>query len=100
MAIDIEDCEVEEPISETAIFEISGYYDDENFSCQIEIRLDSEEVDLDQVDYEHLDGVDLGPEGLDLLEDLINELRQTEAYIDALEEFKRIEGDLEALFEQ
>jgi hypothetical protein len=98
MTIDIDKCELEGPISETPIFEIRGYYVGEEFSCKIEIRLDSE-IDLDQVDYEHLDGVDLGLNGLDVLEELIDELVETEAYQDALENFKKVEGELDSLFE-
>ena len=74
MAIEIDKCEVEGPISETPIFEIQGFYAGEEFHCKLEMRIDSEEIDLDQVDYEHLDGVDLGPSGFDVLEDLIEEL--------------------------
>jgi hypothetical protein len=99
MAIDIEKCELEGPISETPIFEINGSYAGEEFSCKLELRFDSEEIDLDQVDYEYLDGADLGPEGLDVLEELINELTETDEYQEALENFKEIQGDLESLFE-
>lgn len=99
MIIDIDSCELEGPVSETPIFEIDGYYLGEEFSCKLELRLDSEEIDLDQIDYECLDGVDLGPEGYDALEDLINELFETETYQEALEDFKKIEGELKSLFE-
>lgn len=95
--IDITHCELEGQISETPVFEVKGTYDGDEFYCRIELRF--EDLDLDEVDYEHLDGVDLGPLGLDALEELIDEITETEEYQEASEEFEKEQADPDALFD-
>lgn len=95
--IEIEEIELEGPVSETPVFEVKGNYDGEEFHCRIELRF--EELDLEDVDYEHLDGVDLGPTGLDALEELVNEILETEEYSDASDDFQREQSDSDTLFD-
>lgn len=98
--IDIDECDLEGKISETAIFEIRGLYNREEFACTLELRLDMDpdDVDLDQVDYECIDGADLGPDGYDVLEELLDEVFETEAYQEAIDSYRKIKKDLDALF--
>lgn len=96
--IEILDCKLEGEVTATPIFEIKGIYDDdEEFHCRLEIRL--VDPDPEDLEYELLDGVDLGPEGLDVLEDLLNEIIETEAYRDALEDFEELEEEDEDLYD-
>ena len=77
--IDIINCTLDE-----AGFIIKGTYNNEFFHCRVEFRSEDHE-DLDDIDYEHLDGIDLGPTELDVLEELANEIFETEVYQDVLE---------------
>ena len=92
--IEILNCELEGDVTETPIFEVRGTYEDEDFTCRVELRFPPEE---DPEDYEHLDGADLSPAGFDVLEELINEVYDTEAYQDASEEFAKLDPDLDEL---
>lgn len=95
--IEIVTCELESELSESPIFEVEGTFHGEEFRCRIEFRLgvDLEDVELDQVDYECVDGQDLGPDGFDVLEELIGAICETESYQEALEEFKNLQDDFD-----
>lgn len=97
--IDILECKFEDEVTETPIFEIKGTYCNEIFHCKVELRFNLEEEDQDQLDYEHIDSPDLGPMGFDALEELVNEVFETEAYQEAVEDFEKVRDDLEALFD-
>lgn len=95
--IDILQCNLEGQVSEIPVFEVKGTYDNDSFHCRLELRFN--DPDLDDLDFEHLEGVDLGPMGLDVLEELVNEILETEEYQDASEEFERVSNDPDALFD-
>ena len=79
-------CELDDEInSQTAIFEVEGSYEDEDFHCRIEMNLDPEEVNPDQAECEWLAG-SLDSDGL---EELISEIIETEEYQAAVDEFQR-----------
>ena len=90
--IDIIKCSIEGQVSAPTVFDVKGTYNHDEFHCRLEVRFN----DLDDLDYEHLDGIDLGPVGLDVLEELVNEIIETEEYQDASEEFEKVD-DPEAL---
>jgi hypothetical protein len=94
--IDILHCKLEGQATETPVFEVNGTYNNDPFRCRLELRLN--DPDLDELDFEHLDGVDLGPMGLDVLEELINEILETEEYQTAAEDFEKASGQ-EPLFD-
>jgi hypothetical protein len=95
--IDIINCKLEGQVNETPIFEVKGTYDNDSFHCRLELRLN--DPDLDDLDFEHLEGVDLGPMGLDVLEELVNEITETEEYQEASEELERVSSDPDALLD-
>jgi hypothetical protein len=85
--IEIQYCQlVSDQASSTPIFELSGNTDAAEFQCRVEILLTDADLDLEEdVEYEHLSGVDVGP-GTEDWEELIHEITQTEEYQDTLKE--------------
>lgn len=90
--IEISSCDLESDLSDSPIFEVEGIFHGEEFRCRIGFQLgvDPEELESDQIDYEHVDGQDLGPDGFNALEELITSILETEAYHDALEESEEL----------
>jgi hypothetical protein len=84
--IDIDDCRVEGEVSDATTFEVKGTYDNDEFHCRLELKFPPEE---DPEDYEVIDGVDLSSIGHDVIEDLLNEVYETECYQEAVEAFEK-----------
>jgi hypothetical protein len=84
--IDIVECTLDKRADET-VFIVKGTNNNETFECRIELRLDDPD-NLDDLEFECLDGIDLGPNGLKLIEELAHEIAETECYQDVLEAFE------------
>lgn len=87
--IEIHCCQLVNDQVGAPIFEVSGNIETDEFQCRIEVLLTNADLDLEEdVEYEHLDGVDVGP-NTEEWENLIHEITQTEEYQDALNEYCR-----------
>lgn len=86
--IEIQDCDLVDQVCSSPTFELVGNNDLGEFHCRVEVLLTDGDVDPnDDVEFEHIDGVDIGPE-TDEWEEFIYEITQTEAYREALEDFQ------------
>ena len=95
--IEIQYCQLtNDQVSSTPIFEVSGYTDTDEFQCIIEILLTTADLDIEDVEYEYLNGVDVGP-GTEEWENLIHEITQTEEYQDAFTEYNQSGYDYDLL---
>ena len=82
--IDILECDLEGKAAEVSTFKIKGTCNNELFYCSVEFNIVT--PDLDELTYERLNGANLSPDDLDALEELLDEIIDTETYQDALEE--------------
>ena len=80
--IDIVNCKVERE-DEAVAFIVKGTYNNNLFHCRLELRLENNLASEADTEYEYIDGVDLNR--LDALEELVDEVFETEVCRDVFE---------------
>ncbi|MHA1839916.1 MAG: hypothetical protein ACTSYO_08200 [Candidatus Ranarchaeia archaeon] len=91
----LDKCELDDEISQIAVFEVIGSHDNKDFHCRIGINLDPDEINLNQIECDWLEGI-LDSDGL---EELLSEIIETEEYQAAADELQKQGNDLDSCSE-